>query len=207
MFFSQSILRCIVYIWPEFDDLAFGMLCQVSYRKATTVAQSFRSSRNPGSLDLVLVLLLILPILVALCQVLEWNSVAPPPKLSSTCAPKIRIIALCACACERERVNISFHKYCKSHLRQKSDSNSHPYAMSQHSDNLPCLCNDPLLRHPQTLLLGVSKLACGVTLYNSCCSIDSEVCDLYITGALGCNCKIILPTGWYAQINNVLIVA
>lgn len=97
------------------------------------------------------------------------------PKPSSTCAPKIKIIALCVhvCVCEREGVNISFHKYCESHLRQRSDNHSHPEAMSQHSDNLPCLCNDPLLHHPRTLLLGVSKLACCVPVCSSC--IDSLV--------------------------------
>lgn len=78
------------------------MLYQVSYRKAISVAQSLWSSRNLGTLDLVLMLPFILPILVALCQVLEWNSVAPPRKLSSTCAPKIKIIALCVRVRESE---------------------------------------------------------------------------------------------------------
>lgn len=173
--------ECILDVLPgcafpenETHDLAIGTLFQVSYRKATTVAQSLRSPRNPGSLDLVLMLLLILPILVALCQVLEWSSVVPPP---SRLPPvhQIKIIALRVHACEIEGVNISFHKYCESHLRKRSDSYSHPEAMSQHSDNLSCLCNDPLLNHPQTLLLGVSKLPCRVTVYNSCCYVDSEL--------------------------------
>ncbi len=89
--------------------------------EGNNIMQSPWSPRNPGSLDLVLMLP---PILVALCQVPVWSSVSPPFAATPTCSAKIKSLIWESTFHYKNAVN--------SHLRQKSDSRAHPEAMSQH---------------------------------------------------------------------------
>lgn len=114
------------------------------------VTQSPWSSRNACSLDLVLMLP---PILVALCQVLVWSSMSPPFPATPTCAPKIKSLIW--------ETTFHYKNAVNSNLRQKSDSRAHPEAMSQHMQ-ITFPVSDMSFCYISHKLDCFQKLPCGV---------------------------------------------